>query len=128
MSLIQVDYDRYILKNGGRFDLWLTDAVRIANFLGEHKIQAVDPEHLPAIDPGQRISLERAQLPGRIPFPGGIRCAHLHLGPDVFLLDAEQWRGFSRETLEGLSERIGRANTVGFQQLMELNEAVGALG
>ena len=58
---------------------------------------------------------------------GGMRCPHLHLGKDIYLLTDEQWQAFSRDVIKRFGDRLSRVKAVNFQQLMELSEGVGSL-
>ena len=58
---------------------------------------------------------------------GGMRCPHLHFGKEIYLLTDDQWQEFSQGVIKKFGERLSRAKTVNFQQLLELSEGIGNL-
>lgn len=49
---------------------------------------------------------------------GGIRVAHLHYNGDVYLLNNEQWRAFSKSLIKVMATQIEHANTVSFENAL----------
>ena len=58
---------------------------------------------------------------------GGIRGPHLHFKDEIYRLDNKQWNDFSAVILKNIQERIKKAGTVSFDQLMEISDSVGSL-
>jgi hypothetical protein len=61
------------------------------------------------------------------PYPGGLRFPHLHLRGEVFRLEPAQWQEFSRGIITKFQEKLGRAKSVSFEQLLEFSEATAGL-
>jgi hypothetical protein len=57
-----------------------------------------------------------------------MRIPHLHHRGDIYLLSKEQWNKFSGEMLDNFRTRLAEVNTVPFEQLMNLGDAVGQVG
>lgn len=55
---------------------------------------------------------------------GGIRIAHLHHAGQVYILNERQWADFSGKVMQGLTAKLGKVQKVGFEQLMEVADAV----
>jgi hypothetical protein len=119
-------------------DLWLQHSQFVEKFIKEAKLTAVDPKLLVTKlevmvgQAPQAIATATATAPARarlqsIDIRGGIRLAHLHFGNDVFLLDAAQWKTFSRKLLGELSAKLSKASAVSFDQLLDLSDAVDTL-
>lgn len=122
-------FDRYEGIDGGKFVFWLIQHKAVAKFIKQHKIPAVDRELLPMAD--VHMPHEAAEdvnlFIKRIPFPGGIRIAHLHFKGELYLLTREQWREFSGAAIREFRQKMKQANDVNFSQLMEISEAVNGL-
>jgi len=59
---------------------------------------------------------------------GGIRGPHLHHKGNVYLLNERQWGNFSQTIMKNIQEKLSRAKSVNFEQLMEISEATGNIG
>lgn len=46
---------------------------------------------------------------------GGIKYAHLHFEDQVYLLNPEQWKTFSKSLIEGFKAQLGKAGSVSFE-------------
>lgn len=119
-------------------DFWLTNAGIIKDVIKEYRLKPVAAESLhhefmygmnrfefDAEAEPMMAREEKFKLP--FPFPGGIRVAHLHYKGDLFMLDEKQWGSFSQKIKEGLQEKLSNANTVNFEQVVILSEAIDAL-
>lgn len=128
------EYLRY-WKEGGRWDLWVHDVSTVHDFITHHKVKAIGKEDLLArkrvLDmPAAAVSVDTESYSGLIPrigYAGGMRAPHLHYNGEIYSLDRAQWREFAERTLGTLRERLAEVKTVGFDQLMELSEAVSAV-
>ena len=58
---------------------------------------------------------------------GGIRVPHLHHGGEIYLLTSEQWKEFSNHMLSKLTQCLRDANSVSFDQLMDISSSVASL-
>ncbi len=124
-------YERLLLKNGGRFDFFTTHAKYIGEFIQMNKIKAIDRNHLIMEDPsppGSPIQMENIAIEIKYlrpkPFPGGMKVAHLHFKDDVYLLNHEQWKEFSSKVVKNFQEKLAKIETVNFDKMMELSEAI----
>lgn len=70
---------------------------------------------------------KEASLRWPIPFPGGLKGPHVHFQEKVFFLNDKQWRNFSNGVIKDIQEKLSRANEIGFQELIEISEAVSGL-
>ncbi|MFY9943457.1 MAG: hypothetical protein WAK57_14870 [Desulfobacterales bacterium] len=115
--------------DGGMLILWMSHHRVIAEFIERHKLAPVSQEHLFRMP--MRVSgpvAESAELTLKpYPFPGGIRIPHLHFKKELYLLDREQWKEFTGNTIKGFREKLEHAHDVTFEQLMEISEAVSTL-
>jgi hypothetical protein len=130
---------------GGPRDFWLANLEHIQKFLEKNKIARVDPAHLVMDDPfpvdapiavlvkDDPIPVDSQAVAARVylkrpPFPGGLKCPHLHFKGDIFLLTESQWKDFSSSAIKQFQERLSRAKSVTFDQLMQLSEATADIG
>jgi len=129
-----LEYLKY-WKYGGLWDLWVHDVSLVRDFIKRHKLEAIGKQELLArkhvLDaPMMAVPVATEAQPGLIPrigYPGGMRAPHLHYGGEIYSLDRAQWREFAEGTLHTLRERLAEVKTVGFEQLMELSEAVSSV-
>jgi len=61
------------------------------------------------------------------PWPGGIKIAHLHFKGDIYLLNESQWKNFSVGVVREFQNKLAKVNTVSFEQVMEISEAVDGI-
>lgn len=130
-----MEYERLIWKYGRRVDYWISYAEFVGNFIVTHKIPAIEKEHLlmddpaPVIQPkGAKESIEAVRIRPYPPFPGGLKCAHLHFRGDLYLLTDKQWKEFSGAVVKDFQDKLGAVKTVAFDQLIGLSEAISGLG
>ncbi len=135
MSRFSVVYEMLKSKYGGHLDHWVINHKRILKFVEHNKIRPIEREHFVFDDPvpvvpmaGTKESIEAVPIRPFPPFPGGLKCAHLHCRGDVFLLTDVQWREFSGAVIKDFQTKLDAVETVGFDQLMELSKAIGGLG
>jgi hypothetical protein len=111
---------------GGPWEIWVKNLDRIGAFVKEQKLKAVPIEDLP-VHP--HIALEQTVAVGKAPvrprpFPGGMRCAHIHFRGGIYLLNEEQWKSFSGAMIRQYQERLGSVGTIGFSELMDVAAGV----
>jgi hypothetical protein len=58
---------------------------------------------------------------------GGMRIAHIHVGDDIYLVNKQQWGTFTKRVMTDLSEKLGSAGNVSFDQVMNVAQAVNGL-
>ncbi len=129
-----IQYERLILINGGRFDFWTTNVMFVDQFIEKNRIKAIEKGHLLMDDPVpispirvENIGIEFKYLKPK-PFPGGMRVPHLHFKDDIYLLNHEQWKEFSSMAVKNFREKLAKVETVNFDKLMELSEAIETFG
>lgn len=129
-----MNYDMLILKNGGRFDFWITHVEIVRVFIEKQKLQPISQERI-----GQQVSARSFKagdkkaivpeyyIPWPFPFPGGIKVPHLHFGDDIYYLNNKQWREFSGTALKSLQDKFKNIGSVGYDGLMNLADAIEPL-
>jgi hypothetical protein len=107
---------------GGPWEIWVKNVDRVGAFIKEQKLKAVAVEDLP-VHPhmtGEEIAANVKAAVRPRPFPGGMRCAHLHFRGGIYMLNQEQWKNFSGAMIRQYQEKLGSVGTVGFDELMDV--------
>ncbi len=97
---------------GGPRDIWIRNEKLLGELIAKWKLQpyaAVAGKKAYMYDPDIR---------------GGIRLAHLHAKGNIYLVDEKQWKDFSGRVMRDFRARLESAQSVNFEQLMDLSEAV----
>lgn len=111
-------------------DFWLKNIKMIEQVIREQKLAPVSAESLPEmpLSPTSGVAMEeKGKAALRIkprPFPGGIRIPHLHFKGDIYLLNEKQWAEFSGKVVKDFQAKLSKANTVSFEQVIEISEAM----
>jgi len=131
---MSISYERLLLINGGRFDFWTTHRNFIAQFIKENRIKITEIDHRIMDDPVpispikmENIAVEFKYIKPK-PFPGGMKVPHLHFENNVYLLNHEQWKEFSTKAVNTFKEKLAKVETVEFDKLMELSDAIETFG
>lgn len=127
MSGIQDVFEILRGKYGGRRDFWYAAIDLVGNFIKENSLKH-ESSRLPlrasvanASSPELR-SAEISQLwPGHL--AGGIRVPHLHYSGELYLLNDAQWGKFTKTVLTNVTEKLQKAQKVGFDQLMDVADS-----
>jgi hypothetical protein len=114
-------------RNGGRRDFWIVNAVNVGKFISANKIKPISQEalHMRAASPEASEKMMGEEL--RVLWwwkNGGIRAPHLHFNGDIYLLNKNQWKTFSKDIIENFSNRLAEANSINFGQLMDLADTM----
>ena len=48
---------------------------------------------------------------------------HLHYAGEIYLLNEAQWASFSKSAMKSLTEKLGKAQKVSFEDVMQVSEA-----
>lgn len=112
---------------GGPRDIWVTRIDAIGEFIAAQKLKPVPMENLPA-HPMNFTQEDAARVVRPRPFPGGLLSPHLHFKGDIFLMNPDQWKAFSGTMIRQYQEKLGRAGTVSFTQLMDVAAEIDSLG
>ncbi len=120
------------LINGGWPGPWVINEARVKEFIDENKLKPVSQESLQlrALEPEAKASQEAKLLvnPIYIIDPrGGMRNPHLHYRGKIYLLDSELWNKFSGQIVREFSKKLAKANSVSYEQFVELSDAVNAI-
>jgi len=125
-------YDELILKNGGRWDIWASQVALVGRFVDAHlkdltKVQVPSQAHVLAAP--EAASGPRASAHALIwdPTRGGMRMPHLHYAGEIYTLNEAQWAEFSKGALAALTEKLGKAQRVRFEDVMQLTESAAGI-
>ena len=116
-------------------DFWLINVGMIKDVIKQNELRPIAAESLHQeyiygpmnaelntnVD-STRARARKLKLP--FPFPGGIRVPHLHFKGDLFVLNEEQWSGFSKKVVDRLQNKLAGANSVNFEQVVRLSNAI----
>jgi hypothetical protein len=130
----------WTLENGKPAEVWSVHEAEIGKFIKGNDLKATPLEslaHEATMESGQMAMREhetemKASQPAIdikyiIDIRGGRRGPHLHYRGQIYLLNAEQWKMFSGGIIQKLGEKLAKANTVNFEQFMELSDAMSAI-
>jgi len=115
-------------------EIWISKIDIIEKLIKQNKLKPLDMIHYPVMDPGAEMaapttaakSAKKLVFDPR-PFPGGLRQPHIHFGTDIYILNRKQWQDFSSKVMADLRANLEAAGTVGFEQLVEMEEIVGSM-
>jgi hypothetical protein len=111
--MYEIDIPRW-WKYGRPADFWLRNLELVKSAIKEYGLQPVAQEYLMQGESFTQV-------------PGGLKIPHFHLGRDLYLLDERQWNDFSTRVIQDFQAKLGRVNTVSFEQVMGLAEAMDGL-
>ncbi len=141
---MNIDFRNPIWKRGRPAELFVVEEAFIEKFISEFKLRALSEESLDQLSPvaggvitdgrlaiepqlaNQRSveieSMERSSEVKIKPpnFPGGLRTPHIHFKGEVFLLNIKQWQNFSGFVKKDIQKRLDRAESIPFEQMMDL--------
>ncbi|MEE4257890.1 MAG: hypothetical protein V2I47_12695 [Bacteroidales bacterium] len=127
-------YDRFHLKNGGRFDYWVVNHASVYKVIEKYGLKPIGREFLfKGIDEemlGQVKNLEARVLwpyPWPFPFPGGMRYPHLHFKDDIYILNVDQWKEFTNMVINQMKEKLEKAGNISYNDLMGITETLGPI-
>ena len=111
---------------GGPRDFWMKDISFIKDFIDKYKLQP-HTEFIPRLSKITGTTGMKSAEKAFIWDPsiyGGMKIAHLHYKDDIFILNKEQWKDFSGQVLDKFRQKLNKINSVNYEQLMELSNAV----
>lgn len=108
---------------GGPRDIWVRNASFVSEFIRENELQPVESALLGGMAPMAARKQEVMELLP-IPFPGGMKTAHLHFKGEVYLVNPEQWKKFAAKMMKEYQTRLARAGAVSFNELMTVADAI----
>lgn len=117
------------LINGGWPGPWIVNEDRVKKFIEINKLNPMSHESFQprALEVKEKAAIEaKSQVnPIYIIDPrGGMRNPHLHYKGKIYLLDSKQWNKFSTEVVKDFSKKLAEANSVTYEQLVELSDAM----
>ena len=117
---------------GGRRALFVRYAHLVADVIKDFKLQPIKEDILvPTMRfSGATRAVPDAEMLAQIDpgICGGKRFAHLHFRGDVYQLDVKQWQTFTARVTADLAERVQAAGAVSVEQILDLSDAVDAIG
>lgn len=123
-------YLEKVWRYGRPPDLWIKNIDVVKEFIAKYNLKPIPMGHLPmsgTMAELQPKTTTKRLTPKPIPFPGGIRLAHLHYQDDIYVLNAEQWKEFSGRLMKDFQTKLATVKTIGFEQLIELSAAIDSL-
>jgi hypothetical protein len=124
------DYEMLVLKNGGRWDFWVSQVATIGRYVDAHakeltKVQgALHSTAAAAPEAATRASSRTIMWD---PTRGGMRMPHLHYAGEIFILNEGQWAEFSKSAVSALAEKMGKAQKVTFESVMQVSDAIAGM-
>jgi hypothetical protein len=108
---------------GGPIDFWVKDFKLIEKFIRKYKLspQTKLIPNLPS-----KVKPAHPFIPDSS-IHGGMRTPHIHFKNDIYILNEKQWKNFSESVLKNFRSTLEKVNTVNFEQLMELSDAINNL-
>lgn len=127
-----INLSKWKLINGGWPGPWIINEARVRKFIELNKLNPVSQESI------QTRALELETKAGReiksqinpiyiIDPRGGMRNPHLHYKGKIYLLDSKQWNKFSGEIVKEFSKKLAAANSVTYEQLVELSDVMNGI-
>jgi len=111
-------------------DIWIKNLEIIKEFITRSNLKPIPSENLSmpsAMADFQQNPTSKPLTFKPIPFPGGIRLAHLHYQDNIYILNAEQWKDFTGRLLKDFQAKLATVKTISFEQAIELSTAIDAL-
>jgi hypothetical protein len=118
------------LKFGPKNDLWISHMERIRELIGKYGLKAADVDALPYREELELLEHEAAmssphgKVLKRRRFPGGMLVPHFHYGGEVYLVPDEKWQEISMNFKNSFMDKLEKANSLRFDQVMALSETV----
>lgn len=128
MNLVATEYPMLHIKPweiyGGKRAFFLRYADLIQKTISELKLKPVDQAILAA----GNVAGKAATAIDRTIFDpgiyGGRRLAHLHYRGNIYLLSAQQWKTFTEKVKEDMVARLGKANSISVENMIDISESL----
>ncbi len=127
------DAEMLVLKNGGRWDFWVSHLPAISKYVEAHakeltKVQVASQARLAvAAEAGGGAARVTSRQVMWDPTRGGMRMPHLHYAGEIFLLNESQWADFSKSAVAALADKMTKAQKVSFETVMQISDAVAGI-
>jgi hypothetical protein len=133
-----MDDDVLILKYGGRWDFWHLELPAITRFIDLHAQELVKVRVAGQAPVAMEQPVAAAAHTGTVtpreskvliwdPRFGGMRMPHLHYRGEIYALNPEQWTEFSKMAVTSLAGKLGKAEKITFETLMDVSKAVAGM-
>jgi hypothetical protein len=124
-----------VWEHGEPAPIWIYSAKMVNTFIRQNKIRPVPYENLPYVEDPAPVTLGRATAKSRAvtkkpwprPFPGGLRFPHFHCKGRIYVLNDKLWNKFSRLIMKDFQTKLNQAETISFQNVMELSNVITAI-
>ncbi len=121
-------YEEIVLKNGGKIAFWAKNAKVVNKYINAHKLEEFSNHHLSIGKVLKEANLSKKVQENRKELKnGGMRVPHLHYDGKIFLLDEQQWKEFSKTIIDEFQQKLAKANSINYEQLMELSGAMESI-
>jgi len=127
-----------VFKWGKPADIWTRNVDIIERMVKEGLATKINDQYLPSVGEAVETPVTREAEKGakaavikKIPFPGGLRFAHVHFKGDVYRVGEEGWKVFTARVIGDFTQKLQKAaetNTVSFDQMMEISDTLDVLG
>lgn len=127
-----------VFKWGKPADIWTRNVDIIEGMVKEGLATKINDQHLPSVGEAVETPVIReaeksakATVIKKIPFPGGLRFAHVHFKGDVYRVGEKGWKVFTERVIGDFTQKLQKAaetNTVSFDQMMEISDTLDVLG
>ena len=97
---------------GGPRDIWIRNEKLLGELIAKWKLQ-----------PYAQAGRNKAVMYDP-DIRGGIRLAHLHAKGNIYLVDERQWKEFSGKVIKDFQAKLEKAQSVNFEELMDISDAV----
>jgi hypothetical protein len=108
-------------------DIWFRYADVVRGLIDRYKLKPFQGAQMPRALGAAAATKAQLAIPHRIPFPGGLRVAHLHFKDDIYLLNDEHWKAFSGQVMKEFKSRLAKVNAVSFDEVLAISHAVDPL-
>jgi hypothetical protein len=109
-------------------DIWVRQVELIEQIIRTNQLKPVAEAGLGlgvmAVEAGREMPAALLR-PGDL--RGGMRGPHVHFAGEVYLLNEAQWREFTRTVMKGYQSKLTAAKAVGFEQMLEISNAMESL-
>ncbi len=122
------DYDVLVLKNGGRWDFWVSQVEIIERYIKgaiNELIQIRTVAQGPIAPEVKPTGAAKTILWD--PTRGGMRMPHLHYAGEIYILNETQWTNFSKIAMKSLTDKLAKVQKVGFEDVMQVTEVMAGM-
>jgi hypothetical protein len=144
--LLDLETGELVLTSGGNFGFWASNQREIGAFIAAEKLKPITAiraqEFIKTIPIGaaatatpaaSTVTLAKAQTVTKLPEPiktavgpqiwinGGMKNPHFHYEGNIYELNTDQWRQFTKATLEKFNAKLAKAQSISFDSFMAVS-------